>query len=257
MHGKGVTHPEEVTRTLIREWGASLYDRWQPATVKQAISAAKGYAKWCHEEKHTPTNVGKALITPKVKHRIQRTLTGSEITAMLNACDTSPTGVRNTALILLLLDSGLRSNELCQLQTSALDLETGTLIVVGKGGGEQHAYYGEETSKRLEAWLSIRQSQPGSTVFISIGGIQPGQPLTPSGLRRILRNIGDRAGIKNVSTHAFRRAFACIATEAGAPTRDVQIWGRWSDIRQVETYTAALQAAKLYQKFSPSGFIGR
>jgi len=58
-----------------------------------------------------------------------------------------------------------------------------------------------------------------------------------------------------VSPHAFRRAFACISTKAGAPSRVVQKIGRWDDIRMVERYTKALQAGKLYRQYSPADFV--
>lgn len=156
-------------------------------------------------------------------------------------------GLRNLALVSLLVDSGLRAAEICRLQVENVDLKLGLLVVVMKGGDEDIACFGETTAKRLEEWLGVQVAADGiETVFVSVGGITPRQPLTTSGLRNILRRLGEKAGVKGVSPHAFRRAFACISTEAGAPSRVVQAIGGWNDIRMVERYTKALRVRKLY-----------
>ena len=100
------------------------------------------------------------------------------------------------------------------------------------------------TAAALNRWIKVRRAAPGvDALFVST---YQGKPLTVPGLRTILRKLGEAAGIPNVSTHAFRRGFAVIATEAGAPTRVVQDAGRWSDISMVERYTLGLRRGLLY-----------
>jgi len=108
----------------------------------------------------------------------------------------------------------------------------------------------------LRVWLEVRPALPGiGAFFVSVGGTTPCRSLTTRGLRIILKKLGEKAGVLDVSPHAFRRSFACIATEAGASSRVLQMCGRWEDIRMVERYTQALQAARLYQRYSPMTFI--
>jgi integrase len=110
-----------------------------------------------------------------------------------------------------------------------------------KGGREAFGYFGASTGRRLRSWLEVRVAAVGvGTVFVSVGGNTPGRPLTTRGLRSALRRLGDRAGVADVSAHAFRRSFACIMTEAGAPGRVVQLAGRWSNLQMVERYTQAM-----------------
>ena len=104
--------------------------------------------------------------------------------------------------------------------------------------------------------LQTEGCQGESTVFVSLGGNTPGCPLTTRGLRMNLKRLGERAGLRGVTTHAFRRGFACIATLAGAPTRTVQLAGRWSDIRMVERYTQDLERQALYEGgWSPADYL--
>jgi site-specific recombinase XerD len=254
LQERDTTHADQVTRVLLREWGASLHDRWAPASIKLAIAATRAFFAWTTDEGLIQENPALALKLPRIKRRVQRTLTAEEVLRILNACDDSPTGRRNAALVSLLADSGLRSAEVCRVKTADTRLTLGGLVVIGKGGNQGRAYFGQATRERLTAWLDVRTDQ-APTLFVSTGGLTPGQPLTPGGLRAILRKMGKRAGVPGVSPHSFRRAFACIATEAGAPSRDLQEWGRWSDIAQVERYTAALRAGEHYAPYSPMDWI--
>jgi integrase len=167
-------------------------------------------------------------------------------------------GRRNAALISLLLDSGLRAAEICRLCWKDLDLPHYRLVVVVKGGNQELGHYGPETVERLEAWERDWQKFRNSgveAVFIALRGWTPGQPLTKKGLQRLLSNLGEAQGIPNVSPHAFRRAFACLLIEQGAPNRLVQAFGRWQNETMVKRYTAGLEASRLYEQYSPTNFL--
>jgi len=249
------THLQDVTRTDLRSWGAALWDHWSPATIRQAIIAARTFFAWCYEEGLRDDGLARVLKLPKVKHRIQRTLDGGEILALMSQCDTtSAIGRRNLALVALLADSGLRAKEICRLRLCNLDLGNRRLKVIAKGGNEETAYFGHRTGEYLAAWLADRERLAApevDAVFISIGGTTPGRPLTTSGLRNILRRLGQQAGVPGVCPHAFRRAFATLMVHNGAPTRVVQKFGRWTNLEMVERYTRGLDVNDLFQRYSP------
>ena len=258
--GRDVVRVADVSRDLLREWGAGLRDAWSPATVRQAVSAARAFFRWCQEEGTIPSDPGRALKVPRVPIRVQRTITAGEVGLLLGACDPGTVkGARDVALVLLLVDTGLRASEVCRCQVTKLELERRRLAVVVKGGRLDFCYFGASTVASLDAWLQVRPVvvvDGVGTVFVSTGGRTPGRPLTVRGLRSILGRLGDLAGVAGVTTHAFRRAFACIATEAGAPSRAVQMAGRWGDIRMVERYTLALQRGGLYDGgWSPADHV--
>lgn len=121
---RGAKSPRDVTRIMLREWGASLYDRWQTSTIKQAIGATRSFFKWCREEQLIDANPAEVLKTPKVRLRIQRTISAAEVEMLIANCDPdSAKGLRDRAMISLLYDSGLRAAELCRLKTDKIDLE--------------------------------------------------------------------------------------------------------------------------------------
>jgi len=242
---------DQIDRNTLRQWGASLYDHWQPATIKQAICAARHMFAWLHHEGIIDEDPAQGLRVPKVRPRPQRTLTQSDVTALLDCCDDSTKGKRDRAILNLLIDTGLRAAEICRLQLADLDIEAQSLTVQVKGGWAQRRFYGETTAATLQAWIDVRQTSDPA-LFVSLGGTTPGQALTTRGLRVIVKRIGEKAGVQSVSPHAFRRGFATIAIAAGAPTRTVQLAGGWSDLRMVERYTQALERNQLHDRWSPA-----
>lgn len=249
----------DVTRDLLRAWGAGLRDAWSPATVKQAVSAARAFFRWAFEEGITEADPGRALKVPRVPVRVQRTITADEVALLLGACDLGTVkGARDAAIILLLVDTGLRASEVCRCEVTKLELEARRLVVRVKGGHDGLARFGKATAWRLASWLNVRSEvavDGVGNVFVSVGGNTPGRALTVRGLRSILRRLGDVAGVADVSTHAFRRAFACITHQLGAPSRQVMSTGRWSHIREVERYTGALEVDGFYDRWSPADHI--
>ncbi len=260
----GVKTPTEVTRSALRHWAAYASQRWSPATYKQAVAAAKSFLAFLHDEGVTTSNLSKALAIPKVPDKEQRTLDENEVEALLNFASTleSPRREREMAMVSLLTDSGIRAAELCNARVDDIREKNRIIMIRGKGDSLAPAPYGQRTAEYLRDWLrkraerlrARRHKDPG-TIFISLGGFTPDSPLTTRGLREILQDLGKKAGVPRVSPHAFRRTFATLLHEHGAPSRTVQVAGRWRDIRMVERYTRALERKEkmpsLYTPYSP------
>lgn len=271
MADKGIVDVEQVTSVAVREFGASLAGHYALSTRRVAAISLRSFVKWCDDDKLLTDGdkLVKAIKAPKVPQQAQRTVTSAEIEKLFAACEEpAATGLsraladvarlRNAATISLLFDSLLRSAELCRLVTGDLDLDRQRVLVRGKGGKRSWVRFGEDTAERLRAWLAVRETVADSDLlFVGVGGITPGKGLTPSGLRAILKRIGKRAGVGDLSTHAFRRGGAVAQLEAGAPSRVVQMHGRWETINMVETYSRALDADSQFDKYSPIGQLSR
>jgi len=263
LRDRGVRDLESVDRSVLREWGAEIQERWKPATVRSAVKIVRLFLSWCYGEGLIEEDLSDALKIPKVPKRIQRTVTPKEVRRMLAVCDQQARDdrdlgippiipIRNAAIISLLFDSMLRGSELLRLTVDDIDLDAGILKVVRKGGDEKIGYFGRTTAKRLRAWLEVRPALPGVKVlFTTLGGQQVGQPLTIHGLRTMLATLSKRAGIEHVSPHSFRRGGACAATALGAPTHVVAAMGGWESTSMVMLYTRALGAGDLVNRYSP------
>lgn len=208
-------------------------------TIKRALSALRVFFKWLRPD----DNPAMSIPWPHVKTKLQRTLDVEEVMKVLGACNVpGPAAARNLAIMVLLLDTGLRASETCRLKVSDLDLERRELRVVIKGGNEARAIFSQPTAEALARWLAIRAHYvwpETETVFCDLGH-HAGHPMTPSALRLMCSRLARLAGVKSFSTHSLRRTMAVMALRSGASTRIAQIMGRWSDVKLVEVYSRAL-----------------
>ena len=271
MAEKGIDQVDQITCAAVREFGASLADHYALSTRRVAAISLRSFVKWCDADKLLTDGekLVKAIKAPRVPQQVQRTVSSAEIERLFDACEepvkcglslaaANAARLRNAAIISLLFDSLLRSHELCRLVIGDLDLEKQRVLVRGKGGKRSWVRYGAATAERLRAWLDVRDTVAKSDLlFVGCGGSTPGGGLTPNGLRAILKRIGKRAGVEDLSTHAFRRGGAVAQLEAGAPSRVVQMHGRWETIQMVETYSRALDADSQFDRYSPIGQLSR
>ncbi len=113
--------------------------------------------------------------------------------------------LRNLAMLRVLLNCGLRSAELCSLQTRNINFQTGEIKVRGKGNKERILWAGDDDLRLLRDWLAQRPS--GSPmVFTSLDGTRP---ICSRWLRKLLPRLAAQAGIdKRVHVHTCRHSFA-------------------------------------------------
>lgn len=239
---KNVT-PEVYVQFLENpRWGSSM--KWL------ASNAIRAYIKWEFGDTHP---ILKVKICRK-KSKPQRSLSEIQLGRLMEYFNTSTAkGTRDLAIICLLVETGLRCFEFCNLQLNDVDLENCRLSVIGKGNELRCVVFSRYTASWLASWLSYRQhlADPREKAFfVGIGGNKPGTKMTPGGTRKNFRSIAKNAGLPALSPHDLRRTFATLMTENGMPTRAVQKQGGWTDIRMVERYTQNLQIS-LIERHSP------
>jgi integrase/recombinase XerD len=224
------------------------------------------------EEGFMPANIVRMIDPPDPKAPVVETLTKEEIDALLSACDRSktwknrqvtandrPTADRDRAIILLLLDTGLRASELCGIKFGDVNLTTNSIKVLGKGHAsrERLVYFGKRTSKAVWKLLTprLKDAKPDDLVF-TVGPEDDLRPMTRDVLRRLLAlkgDIGERAAVANVYPHRFRHTFAITYLRNQGDLFTLQDLLGHSDMAMVKRYARVAQTdcAKAHQKASP------
>ena len=160
-----------------------------------------------------------------------------------------PLGIRNFALLWTLLDTGFRSAEVCNLDLARLDLVNRTITGKVKFGKWRTALFSDRTAGAISDWLQVRNAfankKSGDKIFIGVMNGFEGVPLTPAGLRSMLRKLGRAIGIGPLSPHDFRRTFATLAMRSGASIRAIQEAGGWSNEQMVMHYTRAIKGSEI------------
>lgn len=240
--------PATIQPENLIDW-INDHPAWSSSTKHNAAASVRAYYTWRYGASH-PVNQARIRRSDPGP---QRTLDWDELTRLMGALEATPAGIRNLALIALAVDTGLRASELCRLDLRYLDTKNRSFSVIIKGGDWGQGCYFDYTASCMTDWLAIRANYaaPGvKNVFVSIGGTRPGTAMCKDGLRTLFRRLSEKAGLNLVSPHAMRRTFATLSSKAGAPTRVIQVAGRWKDISMVERYTKALKPADL-APFSP------
>ena len=194
-----------------------------PASIATALNALKGVARACWERGTLDTETYQRIrsIRPPAGSRLPagRDIDAGERLALMQttARDRTPAGVRDAAILAMLIATGMRRAELCALRTSDVDLQSGKLRVLGKGDKERTVYLRNGALRYLRDWLTIRGDGPGP-IFCRVnkgGRIFTAQPLSTTAMHKIITKRAAEAGLRDITPHDFRRTYAGELLDAG------------------------------------------
>jgi integrase/recombinase XerD len=140
------------------------------------------------------------LVKPRVPRKLIEPLSDDELRELLALA-----GTRDKAILLLLLDTGLRVSEAAGIRFRDLRPD-GAIKVMGKGAKERLVPVGTSSRRAIGRYLAERgRGQPDEPVFLA----ESGTGLTFHGIQQILKRLKARAGLeRRCSPHTFRHTFA-------------------------------------------------
>ncbi len=177
---------------------------WSVGTANHAITAWKVFFHYLYQEEIIDSDPAKRLKKLKGDQLIPAPLTPKEIHILLADAGEGFVGIRNTAMLLVLLDCGLRLSELTGLKLEDIDFTTCQLLVFGKGRKERLVPFSGPVRRMLLKYLSHRTTRTHEkALWIDEEGV----PFTDEGFRSFLARLEKRTGIR-VHAHKFRHTFA-------------------------------------------------
>jgi integrase/recombinase XerD len=248
----GDVGPEHIYAYLGRYTEHSLETR------HRYFREVRCFFRWLVEFDYLPDNPFRGMRNVRLPERIIQPLTKTDISRLLAACDDSPSGKRDRAIVLLLLDTGARCSEVVSLDLADLDLAAARLRVLHAKGNKQRVVpIAEHCSAAMNEYLSVRGDDAGP-LFVSAApsrALRVGVRLRPNGLKQLLRRLGRRAGVEKVHSHRFRHTFATWAIQHDARELDVQYLLGHATQDMVRRYSSTYrseQAATRHGDFSPA-----
>lgn len=156
------------------------------------------------------------VFTREEAERLVETARGGVCASCYSAPEREIFGKRDGALMLLMLGTGLRASEVCALQWGDVDIAEGRLRVRShdqgggaKGNKSRTVHFHRDLGRALRAWfVCYPGAESDAAVFPSLGGGQPGQPMTRGGLLKLCKRVGEAAGVGDCRPHAYRHYFA-------------------------------------------------
>lgn len=126
------------------------------------------------------------------------------------------TSHRDKAIMAFLLSTGCRVSEMCGLNRDAIDFAHGEVTVLGKGNKQRTVFLTDVAMMHLKRYLSERTDN-SPALFVG----RCTDRLKPNGVRKMLHDVADRAGVPDVHPHRFRRTLATNLIGHGMPIQDV------------------------------------
>ncbi len=249
--------PAQLTSHHLRKYIVYLQqrpgkhgERLRPASVTSYVQSLLAFVRWLNNEELIPTNPAAKVKKPRAPFLVKSVFNKDEIDRLLTTARKEPrNGIRNAAIILLLLDSGARISELAGIKDSDIILQQGLIRVHGKGAKERMIPFSPATATAMRRYqLKARGEQPGHFYLT-----EEGTPFSGSGLLTILKRLGDRAGVPNTHPHRFRRTFASTFLREGGNLMALQqIMGHNSlEVTRVYLLLVSEDISREHSKASP------
>ncbi|TCO64405.1 tyrosine-type recombinase/integrase [Actinocrispum wychmicini] len=277
------TNTERGYLYTARRWAEWLSDQGhdvEPADVEahhvddfivdiiEATSAANGahhyrnlrvYFAWLVKRKEIKTgNPMDETEPPNVPEKITPLLSDEEHAAVLLTCSgKSLADLRDTAIVLLFIDTGMRVSELHSIDARDVDLTTKRLKICGKGNKERWVRFGASTGLALARYLKARAKHP---LAESCSGLwlsrRVDKPLCVDGIKHMLNRRGRQAKVSDsLHAHRFRHDFTHRWKQAGGSEHGLMIIAGWSSTKMPRHYGKQAEVQRAldeHERLSPA-----
>lgn len=241
-------------------------------TLRNIWISLSAFFTWASQEFEIPSPM-KSVPAPKFTQAQVEAFTKEEIEALLKACEycreaqtdqrrkftmRRPTARRDRAIILTLLDTGLRASELCSLRIGDVDLKSGKVIVRhgvaggSKGGKGRTVFMGKSTRRAVWRYLADREDGTDSEAPLLLG--KSYRPMNKDGLRLVITALGKKANVSKCHPHKFRHTFAITYLRSGGDLFTLKSLLGHSTLEMVEHYAriAEIDIEQAHRRASPA-----
>ena len=187
---------------------------------------------------------------PRAEKKVIKALSSNEVNQIINCLPVTFEGKRNKAVILVLVDCGLRLGELLNLKVIDVNMEQQLLKVDGKTG-ERVVRFGSTTAKALKKYLKVRNKINGYSDKLWI--IAEGTPLKDSSIETLFIALSKKIGI-HINPHLLRHTFATLWLRNGGDSLMLQRLLGHTTLMMTNRYCQAVgcyDAIEAHKAYSP------
>ena len=231
-------------KTVIHDYVRHLFDArsLKEASVKRHLATLRSLFRWLEEDGHlTEDPFRGARIRIRMPKRLPRVIARSDLRRLLvHERPDSFADLTGYVATELLFATGMRVSELAGLLDAAVDVEDGTITIVGKGNRQRRVFVPEELKSMVRDYRIARGASSAETFLVN----SRGAAATPQMIRRLVRLHGERSAVRDrVTPHMFRHSVATYLLEEGVDIRYVQRLLGHRSISTTEIYTHVADAA--------------
>lgn len=233
------TAPNRITPQIIREFLTSETEHNSASTAAHSYITLKTFFGFLERDGFLQDNPMRIVDKPKRRKTVINTLSLEQVQSILAMCGKDFVGVRDRAIITLLIDSGLRVSELCGITLEDINWNQQTILVLGKGDKERVVPFGTVTRLVLNQYISRRGKLDTKSLFVTVYG----DVMDRHQVARIIKNRCEKAGISGVrcSPHTFRHSMAVAYLQNGGDVFSLQRLLGHSDLAMTRRYAELSQ----------------
>ena len=238
---------DEAVSAYVVQLASSTHDDgllYRPASMARMLSSVRSFHRFEMREGVADRDPTVGIAPPRPARSLPRPLAIDEVARLVEApAAGEPVGLRDRAILEMLYGAGLRISELTGLDVDDVDLEEGSVRVLGKGGKEREVPVGRYAREAVTTYLT--RARPGFATARSRSALflnQRGGRLTRQGISQLLQRHVKAAGIRRrVTPHTLRHSFATHLLEGGADVRVVQELLGHASVATTQIYTLVTQ----------------
>lgn len=244
----GLTAPDEVSAAHVGEFlsrireGDPSHPPLAASSAGRTLAAVRSFHRFLDAEGMTPGDPAAMVTPPAPPSRLPKAISIDEVERLLDAASAggTPTSLRDRAVLEVLYAAGARVSELTTLDLDDLDLDNGSVRLMGKGSKQRLVPLGGPACEALSAYLvrarpaAVAAGKGTPAVFVG----SRGERLARQTVWATIRTCADRAGLGGrVSPHTLRHSFATHLLEGGADIRVVQELLGHASVTTTQIYT--------------------
>jgi site-specific recombinase XerD len=236
--------PLELTRHDLQVWVKWLLDTMADSSAAANVAGVKSFYRWAASEGEIAEDPMRPIATPRVGKSAPAVVPPDVFRRLLEGCDRQTfTGVRDEAILRVLVDCGLRVDEVSSRDLASVDLPGRLLRVVGKGARREGPRVrtvacGVKTAAALDRYIRTRRKVPGAADQTALWVISNGRPFSRAGIQQMIKRRGEAAGFR-VYPHMFRHTWASDARKLGLSDGDLMYLAGWESRAMLDRYGAA------------------
>lgn len=247
-----------IHREHVEAYVTALRARTSAGNAHQHFRSLKTFFNWLVEEEEMDRSPMRTMKVPRPPEVEVPVIPDDALKKLLSTCKGKDfESRRDTAIIMMFLDTGARLSEATERLQAALDLDLKVLHVLGKGNKERPAPFGKATALAMDRYLRSaskhlgRSLEPTDPLWFSA---KRKEALTIWGVGTMIERRCQEAGIPHIHPHQFRHTFAHLwQMNGGGDDALMRIMG-WSSRQMLNRYGASAgqqRALKIHRDLSP------
>jgi len=233
-------------KTVIHNYVRHLFDvrTLKESSVKRHLATLRSMFRWLEEDEQIAEDPFRgARIRIRMPKRLPRVIARADLRRLL-LHEQPPSFADLTAYVAteLLFATGMRVSELASLLDAAVDVDDGTITIIGKGNRQRRVFVPDDIKSLLRDYRTARDRSPSTAETFLVNS--RGDAASPQMIRRLVRLHGERSEVRErVTPHMFRHSVATYLLEEGVDIRYVQRLLGHRSISTTEMYTQVADSA--------------